>query len=114
MLLNFVLKYLFNSLTEDQVMATKSSTDAKGRKVYQIKVGETYLPDGESKELGSEFRTILKLQAWQKLSADIRSQATDALVNKSKTVDDMVFSKAMLYTVDVMQKKIEALAKIGL
>jgi len=77
-----------------------------------MRIGDHVLPEEEVNFLITEARTLKKFNLWKKLLAEMRSHATDRLVNKSKNVEDMVFSKAELYTLDVLEKKVEQIAAL--
>ena len=111
-ILNSLLRHLFNTFTTDRFLVVKVIQDSKGNRIAKVWSGEVLLPDIEANLLGSEARSIRKMSAWRRLVDDMTSHATDQLVNKSKIIDDMVFSKAMLYTLDMLKKKLEQLSDI--
>ena len=55
--------------------------------------------------MGKNFLKFVLIESMQ-------YSANDSLFNKSQTIDDMVFAKAMLYTLDVMEKKVENISQL--
>lgn len=108
---NKLLEHLFKAPTQNKFLRIEytNTEQTKGR-VY---VGTELLTESESKNLGIEARTILKLGAYTKLQKSLQQTAQDMLFNKAKTVDDMLFAKAMLYTLDVMNTKLKNLSKLN-
>lgn len=109
---NKLMRHICNALVFDELMEVSYRKDPKGNKTVVIFVGDQMLNENEVKEFIAEARTIRKLNIWRKLLADMKSKATNDLVNRSKIVDDMVFAKAMLYTIDVLAKKVEQIADL--
>ncbi len=111
-LLNSLLRHLFNTFTVGEFLTVQVIKDSKGKLNSKVWAGKFQLPDSDANLMGSEARSIQKMLVWRRVVDDMKSQATDALVNKSKIIDDMVFSKAMLYTLDMLEKKLEQLSNI--
>jgi hypothetical protein len=49
---------------------------------------------------------------WELLTKDMRFHACDMMYNQSKTVEDMVFGKAVLWCIDVMEKKLNNISNV--
>lgn len=104
-LLNFLLKHLFNAITEDDVLK------------YHKKNGKFYLGKNEVGgnriiSFRSQAITIKESTVWELLLKDMKLIANKKMYESSTTIDDVVFGKAMLYTLDVLDKKIDSLSKL--
>lgn len=110
-LANKLLEYLFKAPTENSFLHIEytNTEKTKGR----IYVGKELLTEAESHNLAVEARTILKLGAYNKLRGSLQETAQEMLFNKAKTVDDMLFAKAILYTLDVLNTKLKNLSKLN-
>lgn len=72
------------------------------------------------KNLNEEQKSKYKLLAedlldnvlFDEILVEMRRVASVKMFNKSQVIDDIIFSKAMLYTVDILKKKVELL-KLG-
>jgi len=84
----------------------------KGEIASTVSLHGKVLPLEETKVLAADARYILKTSLWGKLTAEVRSRATDRLVNKSLVIDDMVYAKAMLYTLDVLEEKVREISNL--
>lgn len=111
-ILNFLWRRLFNALLFGDFLKIESRNLKNGKKIAAIKVAKDYLPDVEVQGIIEEARALKRFRLWTLLLNDLKSQATEALVNKSQHIDDMVFSKAMLYNLDMIEKKIDALSDL--
>jgi len=102
-LANKLLKHLFNAVTEDDVLRFDGAhLVLRGNKLSETQVAE----------LRSGAEAIRQLEVWTLLVADMQHQANLMIFNKSKTGDDLLFGKACLHTLDVIQKTIKRIATI--
>ncbi len=111
-LLNWVMCDLWKSCTDDSYL-----------KVDQTK-GEIYLmdsedgkdgkklPENEVRELIIEANTILKLPIFLKVNSSIKNTARGMIFVKSKTIDDIIAGKMLLWGIDVMEKKYQNIANL--
>lgn len=125
-IINKLLSYLLNATTEDAFMHVLMKKDLHGTKGYGIMVGGTRVKiDGkestiggkildkeETKSLVSEARIIQRSKLWKMMVESQKWIANDKIQNKSVTTDDLHFPKAVLYNIDVFQKKLENIADI--
>ena len=111
-LLNFVLRHIWNGLTEDDILSIRTQSTPKGEKMIEIYMGLNRIPDDEAKQFGTDARLITKLPVYKKVLSHARADLKDRLVNKSKIVDDMVFCKAGLYTLDVVENTFKKMADL--
>ena len=110
--INQLMHYVCNGLTVDDLMKVTVKRTVEGKNVHTVQIGHEVLKPEEVKLLGEQARLLKKLNVWTKLVAHMRSQATDDMVNKSRIVDDMVFAKAMLYTLQVQDEVLERIASV--
>ena len=101
-LLKIIVKHLLKGILEEDVLRMSS----RGRIIYR------------GKELSQEDTLIIKAQAevlsesrvLKLILKDIEFLAQKMMFEKSQSYKDMEFGKAILYTVDMIEKKIRNLA----
>lgn len=86
-LLNYLLKNLYNTITEDDVLKLMGVKYVRGQEV---------ISQGELDILKEEAKYILKSRTWEEMQNKIKLAANESMFNKSKVIDDMIFGKAML------------------
>lgn len=102
-ILNKLLKYLFNAVTEDDILVYRAGQLWKGKKP---------LSGIEVEELVSGAQTLQTMKVWQQMIKELQWVANNKIYNESVTTADLTFPKAMLYTLDVLQKKITNLSQL--
>lgn len=100
-ILNWLVSYLWNSISTDHLL----KVDQKG--IVYINGKRSNLDLGT---LQDQARDMEKMVLWRLLIADAESQATERIITKSKTQDDILFGKAMLISVATLKGKIAKLA----
>ncbi len=110
-LFNFCMGYLFNLLTEEGIIEIKHVEVTK--KKSKVFLSGRELPEGERRELIAGAKSIMQIDGFTKIHQAMRAEATDKLVNKSATIDDMVAGKIMLYTLDVEYRLLQRLANLS-
>lgn len=105
-ILNWCLKHLFCAATVNDVLVVKRVGQDK-----EIWRGNTMIPLPEMKELQSQAKTLLKFGVYSDIMQSLKGTANQMLFEKSKTTDDMIFGKAMLYTLDVLDQKLKNIAE---
>lgn len=98
-----LLTYLYHAVSEDDFLRWNGST---------LVMNGRALSKQEVHEIASEADTLKRMHLWQTLQTEMRWTANDAIFNKSTTADDLIFPKAVLYTLDVMTKKLDNLSKL--
>jgi hypothetical protein len=106
--LNFVLKDLFCALNEDDFLKIQPNNKGGGTIVH----GKDILPEPKTRELANEARAILKFDVYNKMLLAMKATACEMMYLKSQTVEDLVFSKAVLYTLSVIDKKMRNIARL--
>jgi len=102
-ILNFLLRHLFNALTEADVLVVS------GKSV--IIQGEVVSPEIRT-EIISGARMLQQLAFWKLLRREMQIEANRRIYLKSLTQDDLIFGKAVLWTIDLMEKKIDNLSRM--
>jgi len=101
---NYILKHLFNTVIADDILVYNPND-----KTFQV-AGKT-LPAGDKQDIISGARSIKNMYVWKMINKDMKYQANKLIYEKSKNVDDILFGKAMLYTLDVVDRKLENLSE---
>lgn len=102
-LLNKLLRHLFQAVTEQDFLTYRN-----GLLFYQGKP----LNNAAVEEMQNQAKLIRNLKLWELLISEMKYGAQDLMYNKALKYDDMVAGKWMLYTLDVLQKKIDNLSNI--
>lgn len=90
---NYLLKKVFLALAEEDVVPWNN------------------LPIGEKDVLIAEAKLIRDSRLWERLTVSSKIGAQKLMFEKSKTIDDMVFGKALLYTIDMLDKRLKTISK---
>lgn len=93
-ILNLLLSKLFLAITEDELIPLKG------------------LEDRQREEYAAQARLIRKSDVWKRLQTEIKHKAQKRMFEKSACWDDMFFGKAVLYVIELQDKRLEALSKI--
>lgn len=102
-LLNLILKRVFNSVNEEDVFRIV------GSKAF---VGRNEMSQSDQQQILMDARFIKESVYWKLLLDDMRFSANDRIFNKSTSMDDVVFGKAVLWCLDVMDSKLSNLSKM--
>ena len=86
------------------------------RKVFLALVDEDVVPwnrlDVDTKNvLIADSHLILETELWKRVVQSTKWQAQKMLFEKSQTVEDMIFGKAFLYTIDLLDKRLKTISK---
>jgi len=100
---NYLLKHLFNAITEEEILKHN------GKKFI---VGGKELPEADYRDITSGARAMKEMYVWKMLSKEMKWNANKDIYQKSQTIDDVLFGKAVLYTLDVMEKKLDKLSQL--
>lgn len=100
---NQIFKELFNGITADDILKY-----ANGKFI----VGGNELPPADTQALISGARAIKEMFVWKQLLKDMRYEANKMMFDNSLKYEDMLSGKMVLWTLDVMEKKLESLSKI--
>lgn len=101
--INYLVKDLFNGVSVDDVLKMKGMT------MFYKGVA---LSPAQKLSLVNGAKSLKALEIWQVLLEEMKNVASKRILETSKTIEDIVFGKVMLYVIDVMEKKIENLANL--
>lgn len=105
---NWLLRHLFNAVTEEDFLQVIFTNN----KPVGIIIGSERLEGKKCSEYQKQAKAILSLPLWELVTKSMKHTANENLFKKAATVDDMMYAKAMLYTIDVIEKKFENLSNI--
>lgn len=104
-------KEKINLITKD-LFTTKEENDVIRLEGKDIVYKGNVLTDAEKKSIISQAETIKKLELWNILQSEMRYLASEKLYYDCKTEEDILFAKAVLWGIDVLDKKITNLSKM--
>lgn len=93
---------LFNSVTEEDVLKYNG----------KFLVGDKLLSTQEGQEIVRGAIVIKEMDVWKYLVKDLKNSANLRMFQNSVSTDDLMFGKAMLYCIDVLEKKLDNLSNI--
>lgn len=102
-ILNFILKHLFNTITEEDIL-----------KVFNGKMytNNTELSKQDSRSVVTGAATIKSLLTWELLIKEMKHLSNERIYKHSTNEHDLIFGKAMLYTISILESKIDKLSKM--
>lgn len=98
-----VLKDLFNAITEEDILTQH------GRDLF---IGGKKLDDKTKAQLIVDANLLKTMDLWRILCSCMKHEANKKMYTASKTTDDLIFGKAMLYAVDIFEKKVDNLSRL--
>lgn len=101
--INLITKDLFNTIEEKDILRIEGK---------DIIYHDNILTDAEKKSIISQADTIKKLEIWNLLCDEMKYLSNKKMYYDSKTNEDMLFAKAILWTIDVLEKKVTNLSKM--
>jgi hypothetical protein len=103
MIKNWLLKNLLNAITlSDIIKYDKGQWSINGR-------GMTI---EEMEAIKEEAKFISKTRIWALLQGTLAEEAKDRMFNKARTIDDIMWGKALLYNLDLQNQIISTLKNI--
>lgn len=99
---NWILKHLLNATVMTDIISNDPKTGVAlidGKPIEQ----------NELTQLKVEIKALEGFRIWQIMYATTKHNAEERVFNKSITVDDIRFGKAMLYNLSLQQSIIEVL-----
>jgi len=94
-LLNWTLRHVFKALTEDEILPWDK------------------IPAEKKNLLIAEAQMIKRSDLWHMLITNSKNKAQKRMFEKAESWDDMYFGKALLYTTDLIDKRITAISKLN-
>lgn len=98
---NWLLNYLFCTVVAEDIASVL--TDEK-KKVQIIKLGKQQIADEEWRNLAAETKAFENFRIYSILFNTLAEQAKLRMFEKALSDNDLMFGKAMLYTLDVMKQ----------
>lgn len=102
--LNHIMKDMFNAITEDDFLKVSG-----GELIYNQQV----VPKAAINELVSEANMIMNSGIWKMLLNEMKYESQKLMFEKAQTIDDLVFGKACLYMLDVIERKLFSISKLN-
>ena len=100
---NYLMRSMFNAITEKDVLRIK------GKKIV---IGDRVLADAEVRGLKGEAADMETIPLWNYLKKDMKHIANKKMYRESQTVDDMIAGKMILFTIEVMERKIDNIKRM--
>ena len=97
-LLNYLLRHLYNAITEDDILEIRDG------KIFQ---GKRQMTTAEIQSITAEAEMLKSMDLWKILINTGKFEANKRMYNQSQSYDDMFFGKAVLWIVDIFEKKVE-------
>lgn len=101
---NLLLKHLLKAILLSDVLKVDEKTG-------QMTIGGEKISDNELRSLKEEAGFIQRCRLWSIMTSTLKHQAHLSMFEKSKSFDDMVIGKTMLYNIDVQEKFLETFLK---
>lgn len=98
---NYLLKHLFNTVTADEILRHNGK---------EFIIGGHKLSEAEARDIISGARAMKQMTVWQLISKEMKHEANKDIYEKSSTIDDIIFGKAILYSIDVIESKLNKLS----
>ena len=99
-LVNFIIEDVFNAVSFEDVLKIKGN-------VWRC-AGKT-LTEREVGSLRSEVEILKQSALWRHLKDDLMWHAQRMLVNKSKSEEDLIAGKMLLYWISVVEARLRAM-----
>lgn len=106
------MSYLFNAVTEDDFLKILVKKDLQGEHPCGIMLGREVLDSSLAQEYKRQARSILSLPLWKLVSDSAVWTANEKIFKEAKNSDDLMYPRAMIYTLDIINKKLQNIAKI--
>lgn len=96
--INYLLKHLLNSVSPDDIIATKNG---------MLCIGGAAATDDEIRSLSAEIKALEGFRIWRLMNETVRDDAMDRGFNKSTSFQDLLMCKMILYTLDIFDSIIK-------
>ncbi len=101
--MNRVMRSVFKAVTEEDILR-----NVNNHIVYK---GQPITPEF-AKELSAEAQMIMNTNLWKMLTDEMVYEAQQIMFERASSTDDMFFGKAIIWSIDVMKRKLMNLAKL--
>lgn len=106
-LLNYCLKNLFNAVTEDEVFSEDKASGS-------LLIGKIPASDTRLRNFKAEAQAMRRGDLYPQLIKDLQYIANKKIFITSNSIDDIIFGKAMLFCIDVLDKKVKKISLLNL
>ena len=104
-IINYILKDLFCALTDEDVITIVGQDVFMGGNKLDKKVVDKY---------STEASKILNSPLFAPLTNKMKSEANKVMFEKSKNDDDMIFGKAMLHSINLLEGFLKKLKNLNI
>jgi len=105
----YLTKHLFNAVSERDLLKAIGK-DNKGLTIISYK-GKRLNPE-KVVRIKDSAELFTKSDIWKVLKNEVKFQANRRMYDKSRNVSDILFGKAMLYNLEVMDNKLKELSQL--
>jgi hypothetical protein len=104
LLINFLVKHLFNGITDDDILKVLPN----GNVIYRGKP----LKEEIIVQIRDEAERFHNSALWKVLSKEVKYRANQRMFEKGMSESDMFVGKSILYTIDVIESKLNNLKRL--
>lgn len=101
-ILQFLLKRLYLAPTDKDFVEIKNNILYKNNKPIGAELTKNYK---------AQARGMKEFTLYQDIISQLRYKATQSIYYKSGNIDDIIFGKVLLYVIELIENKINTLAK---
>jgi hypothetical protein len=101
--LNYITKALYNDVKKEDVLVLKDG---------KLCLNGKPISDETKKSLANQAQTIMTMDVYKLLMDEMRVLSNKKIYYDSKTEYDIMFAKAILWTIDVLEKKLANISKL--
>jgi hypothetical protein len=97
-----LVKHLFNTISAEDILQ-----EHNGEWIYR---GKNLIP-GEKDAMIADAQMFYKSRLWQVLQDDAKYQANRRMYLKSRTENDMIAGKMLVYNLDILNTRLKSMVK---
>lgn len=109
-LLNYLTNKLLHSISEEDILSLVKTSNGQG---YYL-LGGKKISKQQLTHLKQDAAIIKEMEMWKILNATLTANAHKMMFINSKSFEDVISGKLMLYNLDVQNKIINTLSQINL
>jgi hypothetical protein len=106
-LAQFLIQEVFNTVSEKDLLKITKFDNPTKSDIWHYQGNE--LPTANIQMLQTQARSLKESELWKILRNELRWHAEQRGLVKSKTESDLIASKMMLYIIDVIDSKLDAM-----
>jgi len=104
---NKIKNWLLKSLLKTVVVGDIVTLNTKTKEIF---IDGNKIDQGEAEAIREEAKYLEKTRIWALIIGSLNDQARERMFEKAVTIDDLLFGKALLYTLSI-QKQIISIFK---